>query len=156
MNPAERRVHYRQNLSLLYLPVYDQLCESLPPEWGPFYGLRTFEEQTQLYAQGRTLPGIIVTDARAGESPHNYGCASDWIVWDENNRPIWIDAHDPRWQIYLSAILKAGGRPGFMFHHSDPPHNELAIDCSWKHVLLAFKTNNMTAAQEKIRESLIK
>jgi peptidoglycan LD-endopeptidase CwlK len=33
---------------------------------------RTNEEQNQLYAIGRTLPGKIVTNARAGQSPHNY------------------------------------------------------------------------------------
>ncbi|WP_177225954.1 M15 family metallopeptidase, partial [Arsenicibacter rosenii] len=29
-------------------------------------------EQDQLYAQGRTMPGPVVTDAKAGQSPHNF------------------------------------------------------------------------------------
>lgn len=33
---------------------------------------RSFEEQARLYAQGRTAPGRIVTNARPGESLHNY------------------------------------------------------------------------------------
>lgn len=33
---------------------------------------RTNEEQEQLYLQGRMTPGKIVTNARAGQSPHNY------------------------------------------------------------------------------------
>lgn len=33
--------------------------------------LRSNEEQEALYAQGRTTPGPIVTNARAGESMHN-------------------------------------------------------------------------------------
>lgn len=33
--------------------------------------LRTNEEQTELFAKGRTVPGGIVTMARAGESMHN-------------------------------------------------------------------------------------
>lgn len=33
---------------------------------------RTNEEQEQLYALGRTIPGKKVTNARAGQSPHNY------------------------------------------------------------------------------------
>ena len=37
------------------------------------------EEQTALYAIGRTSPGKIVTKARAGESYHNYGLAFDWV-----------------------------------------------------------------------------
>lgn len=51
-------------------------------------GRRTNEEQTRLYAQGRTRDEIIrhvskqgaggtVTDAAAGESAHNYGLAID-------------------------------------------------------------------------------
>ncbi len=40
-------------------------------------GLRTYEEQNELYAQGRTTPGNIVTRARGGESNHNFGLAFD-------------------------------------------------------------------------------
>jgi peptidoglycan L-alanyl-D-glutamate endopeptidase CwlK len=40
-------------------------------------GLRTYAEQTALYAQGRTLPGDIVTKAPAGYSNHNFGVAFD-------------------------------------------------------------------------------
>lgn len=40
-------------------------------------GYRSEEEQTRLYAQGRSLPGKVVTNARAGQSAHNYGLAVD-------------------------------------------------------------------------------
>ena len=40
-------------------------------------GLRSFAEQAELYAQGRTKPGRKVTNARAGQSIHNYGFAVD-------------------------------------------------------------------------------
>lgn len=40
-------------------------------------GYRSNEEQDALYAQGRTTPGNIVTWARGGESPHNFGFAVD-------------------------------------------------------------------------------
>ncbi len=39
--------------------------------------LRTFFEQDELFAQGRTKPGNIVTRARGGESSHNHGLAFD-------------------------------------------------------------------------------
>lgn len=38
---------------------------------------RTFEEQDALYAIGRTKPGSIVTNAKAGESLHNFDVAFD-------------------------------------------------------------------------------
>lgn len=40
-------------------------------------GLRSWQQQSALYAQGRTKPGRIVTKARAGSSWHNYGLAID-------------------------------------------------------------------------------
>jgi len=40
-------------------------------------GSRTWEEQDALYAQGRTKPGKRVTNAKGGQSNHNYGCAAD-------------------------------------------------------------------------------
>lgn len=39
--------------------------------------LRTWEEQANLYAQGRTKPGKIVTKSRPGNSWHNFGLAFD-------------------------------------------------------------------------------
>lgn len=40
-------------------------------------GNRTWAEQNALFAQGRTKPGNIVTNARGGQSNHNFG-----IAWD--------------------------------------------------------------------------
>ena len=40
--------------------------------------LRTLEEQEALYAQGRTKPGNIVTNARGYQSPHAWGVAFDF------------------------------------------------------------------------------
>jgi peptidoglycan L-alanyl-D-glutamate endopeptidase CwlK len=45
-------------------------------------GLRTYAEQNELYAQGRTKPGRIVTNARGGYSNHNFGIAFDIGVFD--------------------------------------------------------------------------
>lgn len=39
---------------------------------------RDNESQTALYNQGRTTKGSIVTNAKAGESYHNYRCAADF------------------------------------------------------------------------------
>ena len=45
-------------------------------------GLRTYAEQNELYAKGRTKPGRIVTNARGGYSNHNFGIAFDVGVFD--------------------------------------------------------------------------
>ena len=39
---------------------------------------RDFESQTALYNQGRTTPGKKVTNAKAGQSYHNFRCAFDF------------------------------------------------------------------------------
>lgn len=44
-------------------------------------GNRTFAEQDALYAQGRSAPGKVVTNARAGQSNHNFGIAVDCGVF---------------------------------------------------------------------------
>jgi peptidoglycan L-alanyl-D-glutamate endopeptidase CwlK len=48
-------------------------------------GLRTYEEQNRLYAQGRTIPDKpIVTNAQGGQSNHNFGIAFDIGVFEGN------------------------------------------------------------------------
>jgi peptidoglycan LD-endopeptidase CwlK len=44
-------------------------------------GTRTFAEQDELFRQGRTKPGPIVTNARGGQSNHNFGVAWDIAVF---------------------------------------------------------------------------
>jgi len=53
-------------------------------------GLRTFAEQDALYAKGRTAPGEIVTNARGGQSNHNFGLAVDLCPFI-GGRPQWND-----------------------------------------------------------------
>ena len=45
-------------------------------------GFRTYADQDALYAQGRSKPGKIVTNARAGYSSHNFGIAFDIGVFE--------------------------------------------------------------------------
>ena len=57
---------------------------------------RDMESQNALYAQGRTAPGKIVTNAKAGESFHNFRCAVD-VVPLVNGKPDWDGSH-PIWK----------------------------------------------------------
>jgi peptidoglycan L-alanyl-D-glutamate endopeptidase CwlK len=43
-------------------------------------GHRSFQRSDDLYAQGRSKPGPIVTNARAGQSAHNFGIAGDLVL----------------------------------------------------------------------------
>jgi peptidoglycan LD-endopeptidase CwlK len=67
-------------------------------------GVRTFDEQSALYAKGRTEPGSIVTNANAGESYHNYGLAID-VVEIKDGKGLY---ENPNWD-KIAAIGKSFG-----------------------------------------------
>lgn len=54
-------------------------------------GYRSFAEQTKLYNQGRVDKSQpIVTNAKAGQSNHNYGLAIDYVLLtSDGSRAIW-------------------------------------------------------------------
>jgi peptidoglycan L-alanyl-D-glutamate endopeptidase CwlK len=49
---------------------------------------RDFEAQDALYAKGRTAPGKKVTNAKAGQSFHNFRVAFD-VVPMRDGKPVW-------------------------------------------------------------------
>jgi peptidoglycan L-alanyl-D-glutamate endopeptidase CwlK len=67
---------------------------------------RDNESQNALYAQGRTTSGRIVTNAKAGQSFHNYRCAVD-VVPLINGKPIW-DVSYQVWQTVGKLGKEAG------------------------------------------------
>ena len=52
---------------------------------------RDFESQNALYAQGRTKAGKRVTNAKGGQSWHNFRCAFDFVPL-VNGKAQWNDA----------------------------------------------------------------
>ena len=51
-------------------------------------GYRSIEYQNQLYAQGRTIKGSIVTNAKGGSSYHNYGLAIDFALLSSDGKQV--------------------------------------------------------------------
>lgn len=153
MTLAERRVHFRFCLHPLYQVAYDVLCKELPEDkWTPYYSLRSFMQQDALYAQGRNAPGPIVTNAKAGESGHEYGCASDWARVDQG-KLIWMPAMDSRWNEYFLAVTAAGLVAGAHFQHPDTDHNELKIAHKWHDVLAVYMKGGADGASKFITDS---
>ena len=83
--------------------------------------LRTFEEQAELFAIGRTKPGKKVTNAKPGQSWHNFGLAFD-VVPLVNGKPIW---DSPFWE-RIGALGKQAGLAwgGDFKSFKDKPHFE--------------------------------
>ena len=95
------------------------------------FTLRSMATQDALYAQGRTKPGKIVTNARAGYSFHNYGLALDVVPLELLRLLNWGDnPHDQARANALWAKLGAIGKAiGFRWggefkSRPDRPHFE--------------------------------
>jgi peptidoglycan L-alanyl-D-glutamate endopeptidase CwlK len=73
---------------------------------------RDNKSQQALYEQGRTTAGKVVTNAKAGDSWHNWRCAVD-VVPMVNGKPNWDGLH-PVWdqigQLGEQAGLEWAGR----------------------------------------------
>ena len=85
---------------------------------------RTFAEQDALYAQGRTKPGNIVTNAKGGQSLHNYGLAVDVVPLDSKGQPDW-NVPNSTWQKIGAAGKKQGMEWGGDWTKKDRPHFEV-------------------------------
>jgi peptidoglycan LD-endopeptidase CwlK len=84
-------------------------------------GLRTYPQQNALYAQGRTTPGNVVTNAKGGQSAHNFGYAVDVVPYIEGI--IDWSGKDAKWQEILMKAPSCGLAEGATWRtFPDEPH----------------------------------
>ena len=83
-------------------------------------GHRTYEEQNDLYAQGRSKPGLIVTKAKGGQSNHNFATAFDVGIFSPDGKKYIEEstAYDEVGKIGEALGLEWGGSWKFY----DAPH----------------------------------
>lgn len=93
--------------------------------------LRSMKTQAALYAQGRTAPGRIVTNARPGYSYHNFGLAIDVVPAELLALPRWGDTprHQARTKDLWNRVGAIGKTIGFRWGGEfrtlpDRPHFE--------------------------------
>lgn len=114
-------------------------------------GLRTFDEQNELYAQGRTQPGPKVTNAKAGQSMHNYGLAIDFALlhdkdgngtYEEISWDINIDFDEDKqkdWDEVVSIFKNAGYTWGGNWKTIvDNPHVEKTFGYNYKELVKLY------------------
>lgn len=83
---------------------------------------RSNEQQENLYAKGRTRPGSKVTNARAGDSFHNYRLAFDVCFLKTDGRLSWEGPWESVGKLGEDLGLEWGGR----WHKLvDKPHFQL-------------------------------
>lgn len=103
---------------------------------------RAIAEQNALYAKGRTAPGEVVTNARGGSSPHNFGQAVD--VCPVRKGQLWWNANDATWKRIAEIGSGCGLTPGYYFKTiHDAPHFE---DPGWRIVQAAWKRGEVHVA----------
>lgn len=110
-----------------------------------YFGFRSNEEQSALYAQGRndliTVNSLRkkanmqpitsqenlkkVTNAPAGKSKHNFGKAIDAVILLSNNKPDWNMTLKKEWNDWLNLARTLGFKLGADFSIKDYPHIEL-------------------------------
>jgi peptidoglycan L-alanyl-D-glutamate endopeptidase CwlK len=88
-------------------------------------GYRSKADQDALYAQGRTKGGKIVTNAKGGQSNHNYGVAVDLCLYSADGKTVSWQTGGPFSKVV--AAMKAGGFKwgGDWRSFKDNPHFEL-------------------------------
>jgi len=85
-------------------------------------GFRSMERQQELYNQGRTTPGPIVTNAKPGQSAHNFGKAFDIAFTGSNPYPN----DDGKWKACADLGRAVGLVPGYYYtSFKDRPHYNL-------------------------------
>jgi peptidoglycan L-alanyl-D-glutamate endopeptidase CwlK len=90
--------------------------------------LRTFKEQDDLYAQGRSKPGAKVTNAKGGDSYHNYGLAIDIVLIKDAKVALWDTKSDfdgdgkSDWMECVAIFKKYGWDWGGEWKFVDAPH----------------------------------
>lgn len=77
LHPAPRSFAV-QLIALAEMELTEKLF--VPVKIRVLYTYRDAEYQDELYASGRTKPGKVVTNARGGESIHQYRCAWDLAI----------------------------------------------------------------------------
>jgi len=131
MTPQEVVQHNETKLQNLYHTAADSLRAFLLLAFEAGYllrithGFRSVAEQNELYSQGRTKEGNIVTNARGGESLHNFGLAIDVYDVDKGYKIDW----DELKRIANSVGVEHGDR-GF----NDLPHFQYRDDLTLEQV----------------------
>lgn len=127
------------------------------------YTLRTFKEQNDIYNQGRITPGPIVTNAKGGQSIHNYGLAFDFCLivdgktvswdtvkdWDKDGKADWLEV--------VEIFVKAGWTWGADWDRDgvtkaqgdkdesivDAPHLQKTFGYGWRDLLKLYNAGKV-------------
>lgn len=134
------------------IDAYNEAVKATPVGVHPVIDqtLRTFEQSAALYALGRTAPGEIVSNAKAGQSYHNYALALDFHLVI-NGKDIW-DENNPNWMVVVNCFKAHGFTWGgdFANNFKDYPHLEKRLGHKWRDLLAAHNSKEFITGTEYI------
>lgn len=113
-------------------------------------GLRTFEEQDALYIQRPK-----VTNAKGGQSIHNYGLAIDFALLIDDKEISWDLKKDwdgdkiSDWMEVVKVFRDAGYTWGGQWKFTDNPHFEKRGD--WKNLLVKYKAKDFITGTNYVK-----
>lgn len=119
-------------------------------------GYRSIKEQNSLYAIGRTVNGKKVTNAKGGQSYHNYGLAIDFVLLsNDGNTALWTVNN--KWR-EVAAIGKSLGFKwgGDWTSFKDYPHLEMTFGLSIDDLQRGKRPANSARPNKKPDSSLLK
>lgn len=144
----------REQLKTDYLEINKRLSKGIRLRFSQT--LRTMKEQDALYAQGRTTKGKIVTNAKGGQSMHNWGLAFDIVLlydkdgngtfetaswnekedFDNNGKKDWFEVVN----FFKSKGWSWGGDFKSIY---DSPHFEKTFGNNWQTLIMKNKKKDI-------------
>ena len=133
--------------------IYNEICEALSGRsiCRFAYTLRTFAEQDVIYAQGRTKPGKIVSNAKGGLSMHNYGLAVDIVLILDGKEASWDTKKDfdgdgkADWQEIVTIFKQYGWEWGGDWKFVDAPHFQKTLGHNVRELLALYNAKKVDA-----------
>lgn len=117
--------------------------------------LRDAEKQNQLYAQGRTTKGNIVTSVKAGYSYHNHSLAFDFAAKESDGSINW-SAKSPKWRQCGEIWQEMGGEWGGSWSgFVDNPHCQFDDGYGINKFASGFKLPTSTVMKWEIHENIM-
>lgn len=120
-------------------------------------GLRTIEEQDALYAKGRTIKTEKkVTNAKGGQSIHNYGLAIDFCLLIDGKEISWDLKKDwdgdkvADWMEVVKIFRNAGWVWGGTWKFVDNPHFEKTFNHTWSTLFAKVKANDFISGTKYV------